>query len=64
MPAPRIDTLALAETPEGIVLSLRPAGLVARTMAFLLDLFIRLVLDLVLVMSLGAFGGLRSWASA
>jgi uncharacterized RDD family membrane protein YckC len=27
-------------------------------MAFLLDLFIRLILDLVLVMSLGAFGGL------
>ncbi|WP_431103956.1 RDD family protein [Roseateles noduli] len=58
MPAPRIDTLALAETPEGIVLSLRPAGLVARTMAFLLDLFIRLILDLVLMMSLGASGGL------
>ena len=58
MPAPRIDTLALAETPEGIVLSLRPAGLVARTMAFLLDLFIRLILDLALLMSLGATGGL------
>ncbi|ANH67692.1 RDD family protein [Mitsuaria sp. 7] len=57
-PAPRIDTLSPAETPEGIVLSLRPAGLVSRTMAFLLDLFIRLILDLVLVMSLGAFGGL------
>lgn len=54
----RIDTLALAETPEGIVLSLQPAGLVARTMAFLLDLVIRLVFDIALAMALGALGGL------
>ncbi|OWQ93113.1 hypothetical protein CDN99_01005 [Roseateles aquatilis] len=56
MAARRIDTLALAETPEGIVLSLRPAGLVARTMAFLIDLLIRLAIDLVLIMVLGAWG--------
>ncbi|WP_431046267.1 RDD family protein [Roseateles sp. L2-2] len=56
--APRIDTLALAETPEGIVLSLRPAGLVARTMAFLIDLFIRVILDIVLALILGATGAL------
>jgi uncharacterized RDD family membrane protein YckC len=56
--APRIDTLALVETPEGIVLSLQPAGLVARTMAFLLDLLIRLGIDLGLLLLLGAWGGL------
>ncbi|MGQ3054181.1 MAG: RDD family protein [Roseateles sp.] len=37
---------------------MRPAGLVARTMAFLLDLLIRLVIDLGLLMALGAWGGL------
>lgn len=57
-PATRIDTLALAETPEGIVLSLQPAGLVARSMAFLLDLLIRLAIDLALIMLLDAWGGL------
>lgn len=57
-PNRRIDTLALAETPEGIVLSLQPAGLVARTMAFLLDLLIRLVIDIALMLILGTWGGL------
>ena len=56
-PAQRIDTLALAETPEGIVLSLQPAGLVARTMAFLLDLLIRLGIDLGVVMVFSAWKG-------
>ncbi|PTT78587.1 RDD family protein, partial [Pelomonas sp. HMWF004] len=56
--APRIDTLALVETPEGIVLSLQPAGLVARTMAFLLDLLIRLGIDLGLVFVMGSLGKL------
>ncbi len=54
--AQRVDTLALVETPEGIVLSLQPAGLVARTMAFLLDLLIRLGIYLALVMVLGSWG--------
>lgn len=54
----RLDTLARVETPEGIVLSLQPAGLVARTMAFLLDLLIRLGIDLALLMILGALGRL------
>lgn len=57
-PGQRVDTLALVETPEGIVLSLQPAGLVARTMAFLLDLAIRMGVDLVLVLVMGAWGGL------
>lgn len=58
-PGQRLDTLARVETPEGIVLSLQPAGLVARTMAFLLDLLARLGIDLALAMlltNLGRFG--------
>jgi uncharacterized RDD family membrane protein YckC len=38
-----LDTLVAAETPEGILLELRPAGLSARFCAFLLDWLIRLV---------------------
>ena len=38
----------MVETPEGIGLSLRPAGLVPRTMAFLLDLLIRGVIDMII----------------
>jgi uncharacterized RDD family membrane protein YckC len=38
-----LDTLVAAETPEGIVLELRPAGLTARCYAFLLDTLIKLV---------------------
>ena len=56
VPVQRIDTLAQVETPEGIVLSLRPAGLVSRTMAFLLDLFFRLLINIVLALVLGALG--------
>ena len=37
-----LDTTVEAETPEGIVLELRPAGLVARFYAFLIDFVIRL----------------------
>lgn len=37
-----LDTTVTAETPEGIVLELRPAGLSARCYAFLLDWAIRL----------------------
>jgi uncharacterized RDD family membrane protein YckC len=37
-----LDTIVAAETPEGILLELRPAGLPARFYAFLLDWLIRL----------------------
>jgi uncharacterized RDD family membrane protein YckC len=37
-----LDTVVAAETPEGIVLELHPAGLPARFYAFLLDWLIRL----------------------
>jgi uncharacterized RDD family membrane protein YckC len=38
-----LDTVVAAETPEGIVLELRPAGLSARFYAFLIDWLIRLM---------------------
>lgn len=36
-----LDTLYTAETPEGIALSLRPAGVVPRALAYLVDFAIR-----------------------
>lgn len=39
-----LDTVVTAETPEGILLELRPAGLSARFYAFVIDWFIRLAL--------------------
>lgn len=41
-----LDTLYTAETPEGIALSLRPAGVVSRMLAYLADLGIRIGLYL------------------
>jgi uncharacterized RDD family membrane protein YckC len=42
VPANALDTVVTAETPEGILLELRPAGLSARFFAFLIDALIRL----------------------
>jgi uncharacterized RDD family membrane protein YckC len=39
-----LDTVVTAETPEGILLELRPAGLTVRLYAFMLDWLIRLVI--------------------
>jgi len=39
-----LDTVVAAETPEGIILELHPAGLPARFYAFVLDWLIRLVI--------------------
>jgi uncharacterized RDD family membrane protein YckC len=39
-----LDTVVAAETPEGIILELHPAGLPARFYAFILDWLIRLVI--------------------
>jgi len=39
-----LDTVVTAETPEGILLELRPAGLHARFYAFLIDWIIRLAI--------------------
>jgi uncharacterized RDD family membrane protein YckC len=53
-----LDTLVAAETPEGILLELRPAGLASRTCAFVLDLLIRLGLLYAVGVIQTVFGGL------
>jgi uncharacterized RDD family membrane protein YckC len=53
-----LDTLVWAETPEGILLELRPAGLAIRAAAFLVDLLIRLVLFIALLAALLRLEGL------
>ena len=40
----RLDTVFAVETPEGITLALRPAGLVARGLAYAIDLAIRMAI--------------------
>ena len=44
MPRDVLDTVVAAETPEGILLELRPAGLSARFYAFVLDWTMRLMI--------------------
>jgi uncharacterized RDD family membrane protein YckC len=54
-----LDTVVAAETPEGILLELRPAGLSARFYAFLLDWLIRLMVAyaaLIAAIFVGDFG--------
>ncbi|MBL8516412.1 MAG: RDD family protein [Betaproteobacteria bacterium] len=51
-----LDTRLGVETPEGVVLELRPAGLVPRFAAFAIDLVIRFVIYLVLGTALGFAG--------
>ena len=57
---PLLDTRYQVETPEGVDLQLRPAGLVPRALAFAIDLLIRaaILLFLFLIMTLvgGDFG--------
>jgi uncharacterized RDD family membrane protein YckC len=53
-----LDTTVEAETPEGIVLELRPAGFVARFYAFLIDFLIRLGVLWAAVMIMIPLGGL------
>jgi uncharacterized RDD family membrane protein YckC len=53
-----LDTLIECETPEGIVLTLRPAGLPARCWAFLLDWLIRVLLLGTVAGALQAMGGM------
>lgn len=52
-----LDTLLVAEAPEGIALQLRPAGLSARVLAYAVDLLIRLVVFVLLGLLLGRLGG-------
>ena len=53
-----LDTLYTAETPEGIALSLRPAGVVPRFYAYLLDFLIRFGLFIALTIAASALGGM------
>jgi uncharacterized RDD family membrane protein YckC len=53
-----LDTVVAAETPEGIVLELRPAGLSARFYALLLDWLIRLMIAYVAGIAAAFMGGL------
>ena len=53
-----LDTVVAAETPEGILLELRPAGLAARFYAFLLDWLIRLMIAYVAAIATAFMGGL------
>lgn len=53
-----LDTLQHAETPEGIALALRPAGVVARGQAWLVDFVIRFGLFFVAATIGGIAGGL------
>ncbi len=51
-----LDTLFTAETPEGIGLALRPAGLVPRFYAFAIDMLIRGAILFAVATVLGALG--------
>jgi uncharacterized RDD family membrane protein YckC len=53
-----LDTVVAAETPEGIVLELRPAGLSARFYAFLLDWTIRLLIMYAAAIAAAFMGGI------
>ena len=59
-----LDTRLRVETPEGIDLLLRPAGLVPRALAFAIDLGIRGVLLLALYSVLGLLGELGAGLAA
>lgn len=54
---PSLDNVVRAETPEGILLELRPAGLQARCYAWLIDQLIRLLLmyGVFITLALGGF---------
>jgi uncharacterized RDD family membrane protein YckC len=58
MPLQRLDTIYSVETPEGIRLTLRSAGVVSRATAYLIDFGIRLVLLLIASTVAGVMGGL------
>jgi len=53
-----LDTLVAAETPEGILLELRPAGLTARCYAFLIDQLIKLAIIYLAEMAAVFAGGI------
>jgi uncharacterized RDD family membrane protein YckC len=52
-----LDTLYTVETPEGIALALRPAGVVPRALAYLIDMLIRAGVFMVIGIVAGVLGG-------
>jgi uncharacterized RDD family membrane protein YckC len=58
VPRDVLDTVVSAETPEGILLELRPAGLSARFYAFTLDWLIRLAIMYAAAMAVAFTGGI------
>ena len=56
VPGQALDTVVTAETPEGILLELRPAGLSPRFFAFLIDWLIRVAVIYALMMVVGIAG--------
>lgn len=54
----QLDTLYTVNTPEGIALNLTPAGFVPRFLAWLVDLFIRCAIGLIVITLLGVLGHL------
>jgi uncharacterized RDD family membrane protein YckC len=63
VPGNALDTVVTAETPEGILLELRPAGLSPRFFAFLIDTLIQLAAIYVVSM-VASFGGRSGLAIA
>jgi uncharacterized RDD family membrane protein YckC len=53
-----LDSVVAAETPEGILLELRPAGLSARFCAFLIDWLIRIAIFYAAAFIAGMLGGI------
>ena len=53
-----LDTVVAAETPEGILLELRPAGLTARFYAFAFDWIVRIVIIYAAGMAAAFIGGI------
>ena len=53
-----LDTVVAVETPEGILLELRPAGLTARCYAFVLDWIVRLAIIYAASMVAPVIGGI------
>ena len=58
MPSAPLDTLYQIETPEGIDLPLRPAGLLPRSLAFAFDLGLRGLILGILFLALAFLGNL------
>jgi uncharacterized RDD family membrane protein YckC len=53
---PLLDLRYRVETPEGIALTLAPAGVVARSVAFTIDFSVRIALLIAVATALGLLG--------